>query len=38
MAASFARSIAFQMAALSAGVRANSAASVTDLCGENVKS
>ena len=30
--------IAFQMAALSAGVLANSAASVTDLCGEKVKS
>jgi hypothetical protein len=38
MAASLARSIAFQIAALSAGVAANSAARVTDLCGEKTRS
>ena len=38
MAPSLARSMAFQIAALSAGVAANSAASVTDLWGENTMS
>ena len=38
MVASFARSMAFQISAASAGVWANSAASETDLCGATVKS